>query len=168
MSATCRVRSLTRFPWLQSQATAIIQSPTNSLFWHVNCQWLVGCFFSALFSKTASLGNWESQTADKMSPRELSLVSHTHKQPRRRSDTHSPFSSVLSLLLLHAHAHAHTILKISHQLPVKLSSTHLRLIKPESCCLSHSHRLPPFKDGDLQSYVRLMMTFGHLFVHKSR
>lgn len=56
MSATCRVRSLTHFPWLQSQARAIIQSPTNSLFGISIVSGWCG-FFSALFSK---LPPWET------------------------------------------------------------------------------------------------------------
>ena len=59
--------------------TAIIQSPTNSTGLFVAFQLsVVGVFFSScIVLETASLGNWESQTADEMSPRELSLL-----QPR--------------------------------------------------------------------------------------
>lgn len=47
-----------------------------SFFWHYNCQCLVGFLFSIVL-ETASLGNWESQTADELSPHELSPWFHT-------------------------------------------------------------------------------------------
>jgi len=74
-------------------------APGIFLFFSVFSFRVIGSFSSsALFLRTASLGNWESQTADEMSPREPSPQFHTlAKQPRRRSDTH-----------LHTHTHTHT------------------------------------------------------------
>lgn len=74
MSATSTVQSLTHFPCLQSRATAIIQSPTNNCPFFVAFQLSVvwWFFFSCIVLEAASLGNWESQTADETSPREPS------------------------------------------------------------------------------------------------
>lgn len=92
-------------------------------------------FFLCIVLETASLGNWESQTADEMSPHELSPQFHTltnshvgdltHTLPLK----HSPFSP---------HTHTHTILRISHQLLVKLNGTQrcLNRLQLLTCCLS--------------------------------
>lgn len=70
-------------------------------------------FFFCIVLETASLGNWESQTADEMSPHELSPWFHTlAKQPRRRSDAHSP-SRAFSFFALYTHARTHNCKDLS-------------------------------------------------------
>lgn len=108
MSATSTVQSLTHFPCLQSQATAIIQSPTNSggfFFFFCGISFVGGWwFFFGIVLETASLGNWESQTADEMSPHELSPRFHTLTNSHVGDLTHTlPLKHSLFLL-----AHTHT------------------------------------------------------------
>lgn len=171
VSATSTVQSLTHFPCLQSQAMAIIQSPTNSavlfffLLRHFNCRWLVvfllHCSWNCFPGKLGKSNSWRDVTSWT-----LSLVSHTHKQPRRRSDTHSP-SHPFSFFLL---AHTHKILRISHRLLVKLNGTQHCLNRPWAAA-SHMHWLLPFKAGDFWSYhvrhASLMMAPGLPIAHKS-
>lgn len=134
-SAPNIAQSFAYFPRLLSQTTAIIQSPTNSLFLCFLCGISIvgGWWFLCIVLPTASLGNWESQTADELSPRELPSRSHLL--------TNSHVNGTHFLLLLHASTHS--ILKISHQMPVKLDGAHLCLIKPQL----HTCILLPFNNS---------------------
>ena len=114
MSATSTVQSLTHFPCLQSQATAIIQSPTNRaqvFFCGIS---IVGgwWFFFCIVLETASLGNWESQTADEMSPHELSPWFHTLTNSHVGDLTHT-LRLKHSLFSPRAHTHTHNCKDLS-------------------------------------------------------
>ena len=66
----------------------------------------VGGFFLCIVLETASLGNWESQTADEMSPHELSPQFHTLTNSHVGDLTHTlPLKN--SLFSPHTHTHTH-------------------------------------------------------------
>lgn len=136
------MQSFAYFPRLLSQTTAIIQSPTNSLslcfLWPFYCQRLVVGGFSALFFK---LLPWETGKVKQLMRCHLvnSRLALTCSQTAT-STAHTPaFSSILFLLLLHTNARL--IVRISHQMPVKLSGAHLCLTKPpiHTCIPSPFH-----------------------------
>lgn len=63
-------------------------------------------FFFCIVLETASLGNWESQTADEMSPHELSPWFHTLANSHVDDLTHTlPLQHSLFLLFTHARTH---------------------------------------------------------------
>lgn len=140
-SAPNIAQSFAYFPCLLSQTTAIIQWPTNSPFlcflWHFYCRRLVGalhCSSNCFPGKLGKSNSWWVVTS--WTP---VLLSHAHKQPRQR---HTPaFSNIPFLLLLHANTHS--IVKSSHQMPVKLNGAHLCLIKLQL----HTCILLPFNNS---------------------
>lgn len=100
--APCTLQSLTHFPCLQSQATAIIQSPTNSHFFFMAFQLsAVGGFSSELFLK---LLPWETGKVKQLTRRHLvnSLLGFTH----------SKTATSTNLFTLCTHARTHTSTRV--------------------------------------------------------
>lgn len=135
MPAPCTVQSLTHFPCLQSQATAIIQSPTNSHFFFMAFQLsVVGGFSSELFLK---LLPWETGKVKQLTRRHLmnSLLGFTHSKTATSTNRHarSLLRHCLFTLCTHTRTHKHTraIVNIPHQ----------RLVKPQR------HTSPSNQDG---------------------
>ena len=140
-------RSHTPPPCLQSEATAIIQSPTNSAGLFFGGISIVGgwWFFFCIVLETASLGNWESQTADLMSPHELS--------PRFHTLTNSHVGDLTHTLPLN-----HSFFFVSTQSLINCSSSstaHTALSKQVSCCCRHCCSGPTSLDCCLSRPVTL-------------
>lgn len=129
---------------------AIIQSPTNSdgLFFS-SCGIsivVVGVFFSLLYcswncfpGKLGKSNSWRDVTSWT-----LSLVSHTHKQPRWRSDTHSSIPFFFPL----AHTQTHNCKDLSST--ACQVQQHTELSKQAGSC-NFSHWLLPSNAGDAWS-----------------
>lgn len=140
-SAPNTAQSFAYFPCLLSQTTAIIQSPTNSLLlcflWHFYCRRLVvslHCSSNCFPGKPGKSNSWWVVT----SWTRLALTCWKTATSTAHTRIHS---QTFFLLLLHANTHS--IVKISHQMPVKLNGAHLCLIKPQL----HTCTLLPFNNS---------------------
>lgn len=134
-SAPNIAQSFAYFPCLLSQTTAIIQSPTNSLFlcflWHFYCRRLVvslHCSSNCFPGKLGKSNSWWVVTS--WTP---VLLSHAHKQPRQR---HTP-AFILKHSLFASFTRKHTL--SCKDLSSNACQAQRRTSLPNQAAASHMH-----------------------------